>query len=360
MSVSEWLLQFDEQAYDAGDVQRQKLLQTSREAGPYLRSDPARALALYEQGRRLAESLNEPWWVMYFTHWKLQVLLYYLADYQHAQRFAVEATLEARKPAYTGLPQRVCLHDDLVNSYVGTDPKGNACAIQEALAFMQADVAPLMECRYCIQGDAADFALATGSLNGAETACQHILDMAEDETSLGTRAHHCMTAEARLCEVAFLRQDWTALAEHADAGADWNPQAQRPMLLAEFLMWQALLARRKGEDRQGEALVHRAEDAVARNNAVPRGCYFDALCAYRLEAKETELALKVREHELKLIAGKGMLQREANGWLQLCRLRRQLGLPLEESLMKAREAAHRLRRPEEMLAELTRLGGEMS
>jgi hypothetical protein len=360
MSLSEWLLQFDEQAYDAGDVQRQKLLQISREAGPYLRSDPARALALYERGRRLAESLNEPWWVMYFTHWKLQVLLYYLADYQQAQRLAVEATLEARKPTYTGLPQRVCLHDDLVNSYVGTDPKGNAEAIQEALAFMQADVAPQMECRYCIQGDVTDFALATGSLDSAEAACQRVLDMAEGETAVSTRAHHCMTAEARLCEVAFLRQDWSALAEHADAGAAWNPQAHRPMLLAEFLMWQALLARRKGEDRLAAALVHRAEDAVARNNAVPRGCYFDALCAYHLAAAEVEPALRARERELKLMVGKGMLQREANGWLQACRLRLLLGMPLEEALAQAREAAQRLRRPEEMLVELIHLGDVMS
>src|SRR5262249_38633974 len=150
----------------------------------------------YEQGRRLAESLKEPWWVMYFTHWKCQVLLNYQPDLAEAQRLAVEAALETRKPGYEGLPQRVCLHDDLVNSYVESDPEGRADAIREALGFMQAEAAPGMECRYCIQGEFADFGLSVGDLEGAQEACLRMLSMAADEPSPSTRAHHGMTAES--------------------------------------------------------------------------------------------------------------------------------------------------------------------
>jgi hypothetical protein len=355
MSVSSWLLDYD--ARYEGDPQRQRLLGVAREAGPYLRSNPAQALALYEQGRRLAETLHEPWWVMYFTHWKLQVLLNTRPDLVEAQRLAVQATLEVRKPVYEGLPQRVCLHDDLVNTYLGADPAGHAAAISEALAFMEADVAPGMECRYCIQGDFADFHLGISDLAGAEAACMRILAMAEDEPAATTRAHHGMTALSRLCEIAFLRQDWAALGRSAAWGEALHQEVPRPQLLAEFLQWQALLVRRDGDTRRAARLSRRAESTVAASGAVPRTAYFDALCAYHLAGEDAGKALASRERELALIAGSGMRQREAHCRLERCRLLARLGLPLQEALEEAGSAARQLRRPEALLAELEQIGG---
>jgi hypothetical protein len=355
MSVSTWLLDYD--ARHEGDPQRQRLLDTVREAGPYLRSDPAQALALYERGRRLAESLREPWWVMYFTHWKLQVLLNTRPDFAEAQRLAVQATLEVRKPIYEGLPQRVCLHDDLVNTYLGSDPVGHADGIREALAFMEADVAPGMECRYCIQGDFADFHLGTGDLDAAEAACLRILGMAEDEPAATTRSHHGMTALSRLCEIAFLRQDWPALGRAAELGEKLHEEVPRPQLLAEFLQWQALLALREGDDRRAARLSRRAERTVTASGAVPRAAWFDALCACHLQAEDAGKALEAREREQSLIAGSGMRQREARCLLERCRLLSRLCLPLEKALEEARAAARQLRRPEALLAELARVGG---
>jgi hypothetical protein len=357
MSVFHWLLEFDDQARACGDEQRLQLLETSREAGSWLRSDPARALAIYEEGRRLALSLSEPWWVMYFTHWKLQVLLNYRPDFREAQRLGVEATLEARKPTYEGLPQRVCLHDDLVNSYVGSDPAGHAEAIREALGFMEAEVAPDLECRYCIQGEYADFGLGIGALEEAEKACSCILALAADEASPSTRAHHTMTAESRLCEIAYLRRDWQALKEHAECGEECHREVPRPQLLAEFLTWQALLERRRGEEIPAKRLLRRAEEAVNRSGAVPRSAYFAALCAYHLEGGDLERALQERCREQALIQGKGAIQREVHCWLERCRILARLGRLSAETLTEARTAISRLRKPEEMLAELDQLKG---
>jgi hypothetical protein len=357
MSVFNWLIEYHQRVQSEGDEDRQMMLETAHEASSCVRSDPARALAIYEQGRRLAEALKEPWWVMYFTHWKLQILLNYCPDFNEAQRLGVQATLEVRKPIYEGLPQRVCLHDDLVNSYIGSDPAGHAEAIREALAFMIADVAPGMECRYCIQGEFADFGLGIGALDEAEAACRQQLSMAEDEASASTRAHHSMTAYSRLCEIAFQRQDWHALQEYAVRGQSLNAESPRPQLLAEFILWQALLARKKGDHHQANRLMLRAESTVMRSRSTPRAAYFDALCAYHLEASEAEQALRVREREHGLINGKGMLLREALCWRDRCRLLAQLGRPLAEALSEARTAASRLRKPEVILEELARMGG---
>jgi hypothetical protein len=354
MSVWNWVLEFANQARDQGDEDRLQLLALLHEAGDARETEPDLALAHCIEGRALAERLGEPWWVLLFEHWRLQVLLHFKSDYSAILDLAVQSALEARKPIYARLPQRVCLHEDLIYCYVNTDPCAHADAIREALAFMEAETAPDQECRHCIQGCAATFALTTGNLDEADRAGRRALEMVEDDEPR-SRPHHAMTAHAKLCEVAARREDWEGLAEHAAEGARQGQEVSRPRLLAEMLLWQALLARRSGNEKRANDYLAQATRLVARLGALPYEAYFDALCCFHEQGNEWDKAAATRSKELELLAGRGLWHRACRVHLARCRYLKKIGWLGEVHLKAARAAAGQLRDPAPWLAELERL-----
>jgi hypothetical protein len=313
-------------------------------------------LGLLAEGRALAEQLREPWWVLFFDHWRLQALLHFKYDYRDVMDLAVQATLEARKPQYAQLPQRVCLHEDLIYAYVGTDPEGHADRISQALDYMQQHIGPDLDCRYCVQGCCAQFALQRGRLDEAQVASLKMLAMTDEERSRATADHYALDAYADLCAVAFERGDWGALREWATAGEETARRRDKQLELAKFLAWRALLERRAGNEDTARRLFRAATSRAARLKAVPGESYYDALCAYHEQGGESGAALTVRDQELKTLAGKGRLTHETRCRLKRCRLLAQMGLPLEDDLRAAREAAAKLRHPEQYFEEIDRLG----
>ena len=171
MSVWDWLHEFADEMRAQGDRERFRLWEIQGEASRFGRAEPERKLAKLEEGRALAQRLGESWWVLHFDHWRLQVLMHYLLDYRpEVLDLAVRSTLEARKPQYARLPQRICLHEDLIYAYLGVDPLGHADAIRQALDYMRKEVSEDLECRYCVQNCRTEFALRRGALDEAEAA----------------------------------------------------------------------------------------------------------------------------------------------------------------------------------------------
>src|SRR4051794_15484005 len=107
MSVWQWVDEFRRDARARGDEDRLRLLSLHSSAQMRISSDPERALDLLREARTLAVKTDEPWWVLLSDHWRLQVLLHYPFDSRPVLDGAVRATLEARKPEYARLPQRV-------------------------------------------------------------------------------------------------------------------------------------------------------------------------------------------------------------------------------------------------------------
>src|SRR5437763_4105570 len=215
MSVWDWVSEFADDARAADDEERLRLYEFQQRAFQHGKANPELMLAALEEGRALAQRLGESWWVLLFDHWRLQCYRHYLLDYNRAAELAVRATLEARKPQYEGLPQRVCLHDDLVGAYLGVDPLGHAEAIAKALDFMEGETREDFECRYCLQNRRRAFALARDRLDEAEECSRVQLAMAADDDSFATGEHHAVFAYEGLCEVALRRQDWDSLREFA-------------------------------------------------------------------------------------------------------------------------------------------------
>src|SRR5215472_783316 len=137
MSVWDWIIAFRDEAQANGDRDRLRLQQIFDNASRFTKTDPDVMLGLLAEGKALAQQLDEPWWVLFFDHWRLQALLHFKYDYRDVMDLAVTATLEARKPQFSTLPQRICLHEDLIYAYVGTDAEGHADRITQALDYMQ-------------------------------------------------------------------------------------------------------------------------------------------------------------------------------------------------------------------------------
>jgi hypothetical protein len=355
MSVWDWIIEFNNQAEAKGDRDRLRLLQTYENASRFAKTDPDVMLGLLAEGKALAQQLDEPWWVLFFDHWRLQALLHFKYDYREVMDIAVQATLEARKPQYAELPQRVCLHEDLIYAYVGTDPEGHADRITQALEYMRQQVGPELDCRFCVQGCCAQFALQRRRLDEAQAASLQMLAMTDAERNRATADHYALDAYADLCAIALERGDWDALKEWAGAGEETARRRDKQLELAKFLAWRAVLERRAGNEDAARRLLRGATSRAARLKAVPGEPYYDALCAYHEQGGEPGAALTVRDQELTAVAGKGRLTHEVRCRLKRCRLLAEMGLPLEDDLRAAREAAARLRHPEKYVEEIDRL-----
>jgi hypothetical protein len=358
MSDGDW---FDEYGWDAlrrGDEQRVRLARLHHEAYGYRETDPDRALALIAEGRRWAERLREPWWVLYYDHYRVHALLHFKQDYRDVLDLAVRNTLEARKPAYAAFPRRLLIHDDLVAAYTGIDPVGYAGPICEALAWLDAEAPAAGEDRYMLLGGVRQVALEVGDLAGAEEAVQRTLALADADPDCGMAQHFLVFSYAALVDLCWRRGDWARLAEAAATGEELAREVGHKVELAGFWMWQALLARRSGAEGRATALYRKASAAMARVRMPPDPSYFDAECTFHELAEGPARALGVRERELRAIAGRGRLAYECACHLKRCRLLAKLGRLREEDLAAAREAARRLRQPEGPLAELERLTGE--
>src|SRR5205823_5605268 len=98
-----------------------------------------------------AQLLSEPWWVLFFDHWKVEALIYYKEDYRAVIDLAVQATLELRKPGFEQYPLRFGVYCNLVAAYLCVDPRGHAGAIREALGYLSGLVSADGSDRYLLQ-----------------------------------------------------------------------------------------------------------------------------------------------------------------------------------------------------------------
>ncbi len=352
MSMWGWILEFERQARAAGDRERLRLVQLDDEAYGFRETDPDRALALFDEGRRLAERLGEPWWVLYYRRWHVHALLHFKRDYRRVLDLAVANTLEARKPQYDRFPQRISIHEDLVGAYIGIDPDGHAGAIAEALDYVEAQMPPSLECRLHLWGLRREFALQRRRYDEAEAAARRSLAIIAEKPATATAQHYAVFVQGGLCVVHFGRGEWDRLGGAAALGEEAARKAGHKLVWSECVLWQALVARRGGEEDRARLLYTRATAQVGRLRMPPDGSYFDALCAFHELGGQPEAALAARDRELQNVEQQGRLACECRCRVERCRLLARLGRLTAEDLQAARAAAGRLRDPAPHLSEL--------
>jgi hypothetical protein len=356
MNDWDWFLRFEAEARARGDRERVRLARFYDAAYACRETDPDRMLTLAGEARGLAARLGEPWWALFYDNLRAHALMHFKGNVTAGLELAVRNTLEARKPAYAGFPWQFRLHDTLVCAYLYTDPVGYAGPIAEALDYLAAVVPEEGAPKYLLQGRRTWFALERGALDEAAEQVLRSQALAEQDEERETACYYQVFNYSHWCELAWLRGDGDLLGEVAAAGEELGRQVGRKLELSEFQMWQALLARRAGREEQARRLWRQAAVRVGRLGMPADHVYFDALCAYHEEVGEREEALRARDHELSLLVGRGQWAAEVRCQVRRCRLLAELGRLTAEELAKARAAAGRLRCPEEVLAELAKLG----
>ena len=205
MNIWSWLYDSIDEHREKGDDSRLELYWLHRHAMKVDDDNPQAAFAALEEGRIRAHALGDGWWTLFFEHWKLQNLLNKQRDYNKARDLAARAAIEARKPAYARLPQRVCLQEDLICSFVGIDARGHAKLIEEALDYMEREAAPDAECYLCLQALKRDFLFDCGRNDEA-------LELGRRDVAACERAdnkHHLFQALLAQCEIE-LEAPWPA------------------------------------------------------------------------------------------------------------------------------------------------------
>jgi hypothetical protein len=123
MSEWRWFSDFARDAQAQGDTDRARLMALHHQAYHLRETEPDQTLALFAEGRRLAQALHEPWWVLLYDHWLVHGRIHWKDDdYQQLLEPAVRNLLETRKPQYAHFPFRFRIHNDLITLYLGIDP----------------------------------------------------------------------------------------------------------------------------------------------------------------------------------------------------------------------------------------------
>jgi hypothetical protein len=352
-----WCHEYEADARAKGDADRLRMARLHYDGWTWRETDPDQAYALYDQGWQLARRLNEPWWQLFYAHWRLGALLYFKRDYRDVLRPAVETVLEVRKPQYDVFPFRFAIFYDLVSAYLGIDAPGYADPIRQALHSLEHDVPRSGEDHFLLEDSKRAFALALDDLDAAEQATLRSMRMADEIGEQHSAAHHMAFNYCGLCTVAFKRNDWERLAEHAAEGEQAARRIGYKLQISECQMWTALLALRSGDQTRARPLRTQAISRVSRLKRPPSSSWFNALCAWALHEDKLPEALAVRNREFETIRDHGRLHYEITCHIERCRLLARMGRPLEEGLKAGREAAAKLRNPGPELEKLERIAG---
>ena len=356
MSVWDWVRQYRREADKGNDPSRKMLYDLYASTRSLMGKDPDAALALLRQGRTLAEKLGEKWWMAFYDHWMIQVLVFRKHDYVAGLDLAVKTVVEVRKADYAQLPQRICIHAELIDIYSDLDPHGFAHAIEDALDYMQTQIGPDLECRYCMHSRKVGFAYDMEHYAAAElAAAQHMAFVDHSTRRDAGGAHYRALARLIPCKLAFCRTAWEELLGLAREGQEIAVgKVQDAFWIIEFFMWEALgLRRLKREDEAKRAY----QNGIARASglkSLPGTGYFDALCAYHEAGGNLLAALALREQQLRNAVASSSPYYENLAQVKRCELLSQMGTLTEADLDVARAAANKLKDPSRVLTELDR------
>lgn len=349
----DWIEAAEREALAEGNLERIRLCLYHSDAFQFRESDPDQAIALYQEGKRLAHVLGEKWWELYYSHWCAQALMHFKRDYRDVLDLTVANALEVRKEIYDEFPQRIAIYQDLIAAYEGIDVEGYLDRIQQAFETIEESITPeLQSRRHSLESHRRDVALQLEDYPTALEAGLRGLKHVDEERNASTGLHYATFVYAGLCEAAYPLGRWEELEEWASQGVEVSRQVGHKMEIAALLTWQAVALRHRGEEESALACLFQAYALVQRVKMSPTSGYFEALSSFHEMAGTWDYAFAVREQELHAIQGWGQLYYECQVRLKRCRLLAKLRLPLEQEAEATRQAAARLLKPERSLQRL--------
>lgn len=354
-SSTDWFDEYEFHALKSGDAERARLGRLHRESYRFRETDPKQALALIAEGRRLAETLREPWWVLYYDQQRVHALLHFEQDFRDVLDLAVKNTLEVRKVGYANFPRRQIIHIDLISAYSGIDPEGYEDGVVQAMDYLEKESDPISDERYLLLGSKRQFALDLDRVDEAMELGRASLALAAEDPEETRARHFLVFTFSGLCEIAFRQHDDEALLAAAMAGEEMARKVGHQVELSGFHLWQALVARRAGREDVAVPLCRQAVTRLNRLEMPADSSYRDAECAFHLAAGDVDFAVGVRDSEYVQIEGRGRLRYETAVQVKRCELLAQLGTLTSFDLDVARECAAKLKKPQRWLDRLAQL-----
>lgn len=315
--------------------------------------NPELAVKQMSKARDAGKEAGNDKFVLYANHWILQTLIGTIRNYIGTLDLAIETAVEARKPQYQQMQEHICAYQDLILTYLGIDPLGNAKQIEEAIQYMSAEITSDIQCRFCLQGLRCEFEIISGRLEQAEIASEQYISIAE-KMGWG-RNHHQAFAYMYLCEIAFINNDWKVLQGYATVGLE---KAIARDSIAEkifFVACQALASRKMGDDVRAREFYYQAISLAKDTDVTMHHQYFEVLCAYHEMVGDFQDALKLVEYELSFLTIRGQLYTEARSRIHQCRLLKKLSKPFENEQKAAEDVCKKLKKPQQLLEELNDL-----
>lgn len=341
--IHSWILEFHHQAASSEDPRQRRAALLLDRFWLYGGKDYDSDLAELAELRGLAEQLGEGHVALFADHWRAQWLLHRKRDYRAARDVVAPAIVEVRKPEYRQLPQRVCLHEDAIQTYIGIDVYGYTPNIEQALAYMDDEIAPNVECRLCHCGMWLDFALETDRLELANEWAQRYMALSQSP-GLASE-HHETYAHQYLAFIAARREQWDTVLEWAATGIELAHRTDQPNVQVDLMAYQALATLRLGKTSEARRLLWAAIKRTRQDSRVLDHNFYNPCCTFYELDGQPELALSLRREELGTLVGRGKNVSECRCRAEICRLLKLLGQPYDQELAAAREAAARLADP---------------
>ncbi len=341
-----WFNRFEQDAYRAGDTERQRLIKLYRKAWKELEPDPAAGLAMLDEGRALAEKLREPCMMLFFDYWRAEANLFYLNNIAAGLDIAVRIGVEAYKPLHRSCPVRARVLFTLAKAYMMVDPLGYASKIYETLDYLEKEVELDEDTWQRIEGERATLANLQGRLDASEAAARRYLGRCQGNNFRLSHGYSLM------CDISYDRRKFKEALDYATLGEEAARRAERKVAAIEFLCWQALLTRKTGDEEAAQKLYKTVTTNIAWYESKPSSQYYYTLCEFHEFKHEYALALQLRDRQLKEVLESGSIHKEVQCRLRRCRLLVKMGRPVQEELALARAAANCLRDPKPMLAKL--------
>jgi hypothetical protein len=349
VDIWRWCREFDYQAQREGNHQKQQLMPLLIKAERYKDlTQLDTAISFYEQGQRLAKSLNEPCWELLFESLIAETHVYYRADKKKGLDTMIRVATRSYQPAYQYCLMRSRVLCNLAALYFQLDFFGYEDKIREMLDVIQSDI-PLDEDTYLrMRQLEADFHFEHERFE--EAKAQTLVTLAESHNN----AFRMRTAYHVLHRIAFAQGEIALALDYSRETEKYAVQCVTPRRTAEAILWEAAYERRLQMSTAWQTLSRAM--TFYRDYDLPLvGNYYSALCDYHEQDNKLEKALELRQEQLQSAPDFGSNSYIVETHIDLCRLMGRMGLALADALKQAREATVDCLKPDVYIERLKRI-----
>lgn len=304
------------------------------------------ARALFRQGIAFAKEQNDACWEWVFLKELCEMLFYEEDDLQEALKRIVHLNAIAHDARFANCPARPRVFFMLADIFFERDPYGN-----------EAQVLDLLDTIEKMRGLDSDTAAAIQHLR-AELFYLH--GKYEDSSRKVLQYMSKITGGQRVRDAYRLLRRIAYAQGSLEVAYGYAKSMQKYALnsridMADSKLWQAVLAKRLGDDNEARHKFAQGMEEYRRYN-IPRWLEpYDAEAEYLELERQAEVGLVVRNRQLDAFKDYGSIWYLAHTHLQRLRLLGRLGVALEDDLARARAIIPEMKEPAEYQRQLERI-----